>query len=70
MRRVLKPSGTLAVWGYDLPQIPPQHAAANQLLKRLYADQLDPYWDAKRKLVDAQYGAWNLAATSFRWCAE
>lgn len=31
-RRLLKPSGTLAIWGYGLASLPPEQAAAEGLL--------------------------------------
>ncbi len=66
VRRLLKPSGTLAVWGYGLAQFPPQQAAANTLLKRLYDDKLGPYWDAKRVLVEEHYIGLEPSAEEFR----
>ena len=49
-KRILKPDGSLAIWGYDVPKL--KAASANQLLSQLYSGTLGPFWDAKRKHVD------------------
>ena len=51
---MLRPGGTLAVWGYDLITVPgePEASAA---LRKLYSETLDKYWDSKRKLIDTRY---------------
>lgn len=47
MQRVLRPGGTLAFWGYDIPVFP-AHPAATEILHRCaYGDDPDalgPYW--------------------------
>lgn len=51
---MLRPGGTLAVWGYSLNTFvgEPQATAA---LQRLFSDDLGQYWDPKRKLVENKY---------------
>ena len=52
--RVLRPGGTLAVWGYGLNTFDGE-AAASEALRVLHDDVLGPFWDAKRKLVVEHY---------------
>jgi len=52
--RVLRPGGTLAVWGYGLNTFDGE-PAASEALRALHDDVLGPYWDAKRKLVVDHY---------------
>ena len=66
MRRVLRPTGTLAVWGYGLSEFPSQQTAANALLQDLYEGQLGPYWDSKRVLVEQHYRDMEPTADEFR----
>lgn len=51
-RRVLRPGGLLAVWGYGLPTITP---AIDERLQHFYTQVVGPYWDAERRYVDAGY---------------
>ncbi len=51
-QRVLKEGGIIAAWTYNLLRIDP---AVNRVVKRLYADILDPYWPPERRLVEADY---------------
>ncbi len=53
-RRILKPDGTLAIWGYDTPNFPGRHSA-NELLHELYEVTLGPYWSSQRKHIDNHY---------------
>lgn len=53
VRRVLKPSGCLAVIGYGL--ITAEDLELNRLIQSLYADTLQGYWDAERRYVDELY---------------
>lgn len=54
VRRILKPSGAFAAWGYDLCEFP-ENAEANKVLQHLYNGVLGPYWSERRHLVEAQY---------------
>jgi len=47
MKRVVRPGGTLAFWGYDVPVFPSHPAASAVLHRCAYADDPDmlgPYW--------------------------
>lgn len=52
VKRVLKPSGVLAVWTYDLLTISPEIDA---LIADFYRNIVGPYWDEERRYVDNQY---------------
>ena len=52
VKRVLKPSGVLAVWTYGLLTISPEIDA---LITDFYRNTIGPYWDGERKHVDNQY---------------
>ena len=51
---MLRPGGTIAVWGYALNTFDGE-PAATQALRMLHGDVLGPYWDPKRRLLDAEY---------------
>ena len=50
-RRVLRPGGTLAIWGYDRPFIDSDDKA-DALVLKLYEGTLGSYWDARRHHID------------------
>lgn len=52
VRRVLKPSGVVAIWSYNLCEITPE---IDRVVHVLYADILGPYWEKERKLVEEGY---------------
>jgi ubiquinone/menaquinone biosynthesis C-methylase UbiE len=52
VKRVLKPGGAVAVWGYNLCQISPE---IDELVQELYEDILGPYWEPQRKLLEEEY---------------
>ena len=52
--RVLRPGGTLAVWGYCLASFVGE-PEATEALRRLYHDTLGPYWDPRKDRMDAKY---------------
>ena len=54
VRRVLKPSGAFAAWGYDLCCFP-DNQEANKILEHLYEGVLGPYWSERRRLIESQY---------------
>lgn len=57
VRRVLRPNGAFAAWGYDLCEF--KNAAANAALYALYEGTLGPYWSERRRLIERQYeGNW------------
>jgi SAM-dependent methyltransferase len=53
VRRVLKPGGVLAAWGYSDCNI--GDAAIDRLKDHLYVDLTGPYWPTERSLVETGY---------------
>lgn len=51
-RRVLRPGGVLAAWGYGLMRIAP---AVDGVVERLYRDIVGPHWPPERHYLEAQY---------------
>jgi len=52
VKRVGKPGGVIAVWGYSLLHVDP---VIDEKLRHFYTQIVGPYWDAERQLVDEQY---------------
>lgn len=52
VKRLLKPGGILALFGYRLPE---SDQLINKAIHELYDDLLGAYWDPERKIVDAGY---------------
>jgi SAM-dependent methyltransferase len=52
VRRVGKPGGLLAVWGYSILSVSPE---IDPFLMNFYQNIVGPYWDSARKLVDDEY---------------
>lgn len=52
VRRVLKPGGVIAVWGYSLLNVDPE---IDVHVNHFYTSVVGPYWDKERKLVDERY---------------
>lgn len=52
VRRTVKPGGLLAVWGYALLNVEP---VIDKLFMDFYTNQIGPYWDEARKLVENYY---------------
>jgi SAM-dependent methyltransferase len=53
VKRVLKPGGILAIWGYSL--VVSDYMDLNKKLKAFYTETVGPYWDPERKYVDDHY---------------
>ncbi|MCX2739318.1 class I SAM-dependent methyltransferase [Pontibacter anaerobius] len=53
VRRMLRPHGWLAIWGYGLLQTDDE--GLNNLIQQFYAHTLGPYWDAERRYIDEKY---------------
>jgi len=51
-RRVLKPGGLVALWGYEKLRLEP---ALAQVVGHFYHDTLDDFWPPERALVEAGY---------------
>jgi SAM-dependent methyltransferase len=52
VRRVSKPGGVVACWGYSLLSI---NKDVDPIVNHFYTEVIGPYWDKERKLVDEQY---------------
>lgn len=52
-KRLLKPSGILAVWGYSL--LVSFDININKTLRRFYKETVGRYWDPERKYIDDHY---------------
>lgn len=52
VRRVLKPEGLLAFWGYGLIRVNPE---INKIIDHFYSEIVGPYWDFERKHVESSY---------------
>jgi len=53
VKRVSKPGGIIAVWGYNIPVC--DNPDLNILFNYFYKDIIGPYWDTERKYVDDYY---------------
>ncbi len=51
-RRVLKPDGLLAVWGYELMAVAP---TLDALIAEFYLETVGPWWPPERKLLERGY---------------
>jgi SAM-dependent methyltransferase len=52
VRRVSKPTGVVAVWGYSLLSVEKE---IDDVINQFYTSVVGPYWDKERKLVDDRY---------------
>ena len=52
IKRVLKPGGLLAVWGYGLLRI---DSRVDSLVDHFYKNIIGSYWDVERRLIDEAY---------------
>ena len=56
VRRVLKPSGRIAVWTYSFLSVSPQFGKdINDVIKAFYHNVIGPYWPPERRWVDEHY---------------
>jgi SAM-dependent methyltransferase len=53
LKRVLRPGGVVAIWGYGLCTLPNERAS--QILYKYHTEVMGDYWDPNRKLLDAGY---------------
>lgn len=51
-RRVLKPQGVIALWGYGRLCLP---NGMDEIFQRFYSETIGPYWPPERKLIDDGY---------------
>ena len=68
MRRILKPNGILAIWGYDVPNFP-SDARANDVFAKLYTVTMGPYWSSQRRHIDNHYAGSYRQSYMLLWCA-
>ncbi|KAK2075611.1 hypothetical protein QBZ16_001719 [Prototheca wickerhamii] len=79
-RRVLRPAGALAVWGYSYSELRPGSAAspaadaaafarANEAFQELHNGTLGPYWESGRKFLDQRYEGVKPGPESFETCS-
>jgi ubiquinone/menaquinone biosynthesis C-methylase UbiE len=52
VKRVIKPHGLLAVWGYSVCSVDP---AVDKFFLDFYNNIVEPYWDGARKMVEEEY---------------
>ncbi|MBC7828663.1 MAG: class I SAM-dependent methyltransferase [Chitinophagaceae bacterium] len=52
-KRLLKPTGVVAVWGYSM--VSSEYDKLNEMIAIFYNDTVGPFWDAERKYVDDHY---------------
>ncbi len=52
VRRLAKPNGLLAVWGYSVCSVNP---AIDEIFLDFYNNIVGPYWDSARKMVEEEY---------------
>lgn len=52
VRRVLRPHGVVAVWGYDVVRVAP---AVDAVIDHFYGETLRDYWAPERRMVDDRY---------------
>ncbi len=51
-KRLLKPDGILAIWGYALLRINPE---IDEIIDHFYTQIIGPFWDEERKHIDKFY---------------
>ena len=56
-RRVLKPDGIVAVWGYGLTKFATE---IDVEVQRFYTDEVGPFWPAGREHLDNEYRSLEL----------
>ncbi|MEP6725526.1 MAG: class I SAM-dependent methyltransferase [Bacteroidota bacterium] len=52
-KRVAKPGGIIAIWGYNIPAC--DNETINGITRQFYTIIVGPYWDAERKYIDESY---------------
>lgn len=63
-KRVLKPEGSVAVWGYSLPHIV-GNESASEIIRNYHKMLWDGgFWEKERKFVDDHFAGLNLESVS------
>ncbi len=57
VKRVLKPDGVFAAWGYTWPRISP---SIDRVFQEVVLDKIEPYWAPQNKLLWDKYKAVNF----------
>ena len=57
VKRVSKPDGTVAVWGYGLLNIT---CEIDPFIREFYTKIVGPYWDPERRLIDERYASFDF----------
>ncbi|WP_045687333.1 class I SAM-dependent methyltransferase [Hymenobacter sp. AT01-02] len=52
VRRVARPGGTVAEWGYGLVQVSPE---IDPLIRKFHDETMGPYWDPNRQHITNEY---------------
>ncbi len=52
-KRVLKPNGVLAAWGYGINVV--EGVSVNQMVQDFYANVVGPYWPPSRRMIEEGY---------------
>ena len=52
VKRLLKPNGVLAVWGYGLFRT---HSTIDEIVVNFYSETIGSYWNVERKHIDTNY---------------
>ena len=52
VKRVLKPGGTIALFGYGLHTV---NVEIDDIIHHFYHEVVGPYWDEERKFIDKKY---------------
>ncbi|MGE0762327.1 MAG: class I SAM-dependent methyltransferase [Bdellovibrionales bacterium] len=60
-KRVLRPGGVVAAWGYDLAEVSP---AVDHVVQRMHDDVLGAYWEPERRLIAMHYKTLELPFTA------
>lgn len=53
VRRVLRPTGVLAIWAYGVQRV--EGEEVNQMIQDFYSNIVGPYWPPERQLVEDGY---------------
>ncbi len=54
VKRLLKPGGIIAIWGYGLMRV---NQAVNAVIDEFYTQIIGPYWDPERRQIDDHYAS-------------
>jgi SAM-dependent methyltransferase len=55
VRRVLKPAGVVAIWGYNHTRVADENDAIDRLIRWFQFERVGPYWPLGRERIDDEY---------------